>query len=146
MCRYTFNIRPEGFKEDLSGKAGGLMSGKKLLLVDDDQDFAQLLEFDFKKRGYQVVTANNGEEGLAKAASEKPNLIVLDIKMPKMDGYTFVRRLKKDPDTKDVPLIVLTSYEPMKDMFQLEGVTDYFVKSANMENLMKAVEKHLAGS
>ena len=122
------------------------MSGKKLLLVDDDQDFAQLLEFDFKKRGYQVVTANNGEDGLAKAVSEKPSVIVLDIKMPKMDGYTFVRRLKKDPDTKDVPLIVLTSYEPMKDMFQLEGVTDYFVKSANMENLMKAVEKYLAGA
>ena len=122
------------------------MSGKKLLLVDDDQDFAQLLEFDFKKRGYQVVTANNGEEGLVKAVAEKPNLIILDIKMPKMDGYTFVRRLKKEPETKDTPLIVLTSYEPMKDMFQLEGVADYFVKSANMDNLMKAVEKYLAGA
>jgi CheY-like chemotaxis protein len=119
------------------------MAGKKILLVDDDQDFAQLLEFDFKKRGYQVVTANNGEEGLAKAAAEKPNLIILDIKMPKMDGYTFVRRLKKDAETKDVPLVVLTSYEPMKDMFQLEGVSDYFVKSANMDNLMKTVEKYL---
>ena len=119
------------------------MSGKKILLVDDDQDFAQLLEFDLKKRGFQVVTANNGEDGLAKAVSEKPNLIILDIKMPKMDGYTFVRRLKKDPDTKDLPLVVLTSYEPMKDMFQLEGVSDYFVKSANMDNLMKTVEKYL---
>lgn len=121
------------------------MSGKKILLVDDDQDFAQLLEFDFKKRGYNVVTANNGEEGLTKALSEKPNLIILDIKMPKMDGYTFVRRLKKDAETKDVPLVVLTSYEPMKDMFQLEGVSDYFVKSANMDNLMKTVEKYLQG-
>jgi CheY-like chemotaxis protein len=122
------------------------MSGKKILLVDDDQDFAQLLEFDFKKRGYQVVTANNGEDGLSKAVSEKPNLIILDIKMPKMDGYTFVRRLKKDAETKDLPLVVLTSYEPMKDMFQLEGVSDYFVKSANMDNLMKTVEKYLQAS
>lgn len=122
------------------------MSGKKILLVDDDQDFAQLLEFDFKKRGYQVVTANNGEDGLSKAVSEKPNLIILDIKMPKMDGYTFVRRLKKDAETKDLPLVVLTSYEPMKDMFQLEGVSDYFVKSANMDNLIKTVEKHLQAS
>jgi CheY-like chemotaxis protein len=119
------------------------MSGKKILLVDDDQDFAQLLEFDFRKRGFEVVKAHNGEDGLVKAAAEKPNIIILDIKMPKMDGYTFVRRLKKDPDTKNLPLIVLTSYEPMKDMFQLEGVSDYFVKSANMENLMKTVEKYL---
>lgn len=119
------------------------MSGNKILLVDDDQDFLQLLEFDFKKKGYQIVTASNGEDGLAKAASEKPNLIVLDIKMPKMDGYTFVRRLKKDAETKSIPLIVLTSYEPMKDMFQLEGVTDYYVKSANMDGLIKAVEKYV---
>ncbi len=118
------------------------MSGK-ILFVDDDQDFLQLLEFDFKKKGYTVITASNGEEGLEKAASEKPALIILDIKMPKMDGYTFVRRLKKDSDTKDIPLIVLTSYEPMRDMFQLEGVNDYFVKSANMEGLGQAVEKYL---
>ena len=59
------------------------MSGK-ILLVDDDQDFLQLLEFDFKKKGYSVVTASNGEEGLVKAAAENPALIVLDIKMPKM--------------------------------------------------------------
>lgn len=119
------------------------MSGKKILVVDDDADFSQLLQFDLKKNGYEVVAAYNGEEGLEKAASEKPNLIVLDIKMPKMDGYTFVRRLKKDPDMKNTPLIVLTSYEPMKDMFQLEGVNDYFVKSANMEGLLAAIKKNL---
>lgn len=119
------------------------MSGKKILVVDDDADFSQLLQFDLKKNGYDVVAAFNGEEGLEKAGAEKPNLIVLDIKMPKMDGYTFVRRLKKDPDMKNIPLIVLTSYEPMKDMFQLEGVNDYFVKSANMEGLLAAIKKNL---
>ena len=120
--------------------------GQKILLVDDDRDFSQLLEFDLKKKGYQVVLACNGEEGLEKVQAEKPNLIVLEIKMPKMDGYTFVRRLKKDPGTKDIPLIVLTSYEPMKDMFQLEGVTDYFVKSVNVENLLKTIEKNLGAA
>ena len=121
------------------------MSGEKILLVDDDQDFAQLLEFDLRKKGYQVSRASNGEEGLEKVKADNPSLIILDIKMPKMDGYTFVRRLKKEAGTKDIPLIVLTSYEPMKDMFQLEGVTEYFVKSVNMENLLKTVEKSLAG-
>ncbi len=119
------------------------MSGKKILVVDDDADFSQLLQFDLKKNGYTVVGACNGEEGLVKAASEKPDLIVLDIKMPKMDGYTFVRKLKKDLDMKSIPLIVLTSYEPMKDMFQLEGVNDYFVKSANMEGLLTAIKKNI---
>ena len=121
------------------------MSGEKILLVDDDQDFAQLLEFDLRKKGYEVARAGNGEEGLEKVKTENPALVILDIKMPKMDGYTFVRRLKKEPGDKDIPVIVLTSYEPMKDMFQLEGVTDYFVKAANMEGLLKVVEKYLKG-
>ncbi|MSR77990.1 MAG: response regulator [Candidatus Omnitrophica bacterium] len=119
------------------------MSTPKILLVDDDQDFAQLMEFDLKKRGYEVIKAFNGEEGLVRALAENPALIVLDIKMPKMDGYTFVRRLKKDSATKDIPLIVLTSYEPMKDMFQMEGVSDYFVKSATMDKLFKVIKERL---
>ena len=119
------------------------MAGEKILLVDDDRDFSQLLEFDLRKKGYQVVRAFNGEEGLEKMKAEKPGLIILDIKMPKMDGYTFVRRLKKEPESKDIPLVVLTSYEPMKDMFQLEGVSDYFVKSSNMDGLLKTIEKNL---
>lgn len=119
------------------------MAGEKILLVDDDRDFQQLLEFDLKKKGYTVVVAANGEEGLEKVESEKPALVVLDIKMPKMDGYTFVRRLKKAPETKEIPLIVLTSYEPMKDMFQLEGVTEYFVKAVNMEGLLKTIDNYL---
>ena len=112
----------------------------RILLVDDDQDFLQLLEFDLKKRGYDIVMAPNGEAGLEKARTEKPDLIIFDIKMPKMDGYTFVRRLRKDPGMEALPLIVLTSYEPMKDMFQLEGVQDYFVKTMDMESLFKRVE------
>ena len=119
------------------------MAAEKILLVDDDQDFVQLLEFDLKKHGYQVITAANGEEGLEKITSEKPALIVLDIKMPKMDGYTFVRRIKKNAETKNLPVIVLTSYEPMRDMFQLEGVQDYVVKSVNMENLLVCIKKNL---
>lgn len=122
------------------------VANERILIVDDDQDFAQLLEFDLKKQGYEIVLAPDGEEGLAKALSVKPALIILDIKMPKMDGYTFVRRLKKNPETKNLPLVVLTSYEPMKDMFQMEGVTDYFVKSASMEGLFSVIRKRLDAS
>ena len=122
------------------------MAGSRILVVDDDPDLSQLMAFDLKKKGYDVIIANDGEEGLEKAISAKPDLIMLDIKMPKMDGYTFVRRLKKDEATKRIPLIVLTSYEPMKDMFQLEGVNDYFVKSADTSKLLQAVDKFLKPS
>ncbi len=121
------------------------MPAQNVLIVDDDRDFNQLLEFDVKRAGYETVTAFNGEEGLSKAQSERPDLILLDIKMPKMDGYTFVRHLKKEPELKDIPLIVLTSYEPMKEMFKLEGVQDYFVKSADMKGLLDSIKRHLAG-
>lgn len=119
------------------------MAGEKILVIDDDRDFAQLLEYDLKKKGYQTVYAANGEEGLEKTKTEKPALIILDIKMPKMDGYTCVRRLKKDAETKNIPVIVLTSYEPMKDMFQMEGVNDYFVKSTSAKELFPIIEKNL---
>jgi len=122
------------------------MAKHKILIVDDDCDFQQLLEFDLKKQGYEIVTANNGEEGLTQAEATNPDLIILDIKMPKMDGYTFVRMLKKEAKTKNTPLIVLTSYEPMKDMFKLEGVKDYFVKSADITSLLAAIQKQLGES
>lgn len=118
------------------------MAGRKILVVDDDPDFQQLLVFDLKREGYETEIASNGEEGLEKVVVVKPDLIILDIKMPKVDGYTFVRRLKKETDMKEIPIIVLTSYEPMKDMFKMEGVKDYFVKSADMQMLMAAVKKY----
>ncbi len=120
------------------------MANYKILLIDDDPDFKQLLEFDLRKQGYEVVMAGDGEEGLAKARSEKPNVILADIKMPKMDGYTFVRHAKKDPNLSAIPIIVLTSYEPMKDMFQMEGINDYFVKSVDTDKLFETIKKHLS--
>ena len=119
------------------------MAGQKILIVDDNQDFMKLLEVNLTKRGYQVVTAVNGEEGLKKAEIEKPQLILLDIKMPQMDGFTFVRLLKKDEKIQKIPVVVLTGYEPMRDMFKIEGVKDYFLKTDDMKILLQAIEKIL---
>ena len=99
-----------------------------------------------KKRGYEVVSVTNGAEALEQTKAEKPQLIVLDIKMPKMDGYTFVRLLKKDPETQEIPVIILTSYEPMRDIFRIEGINDYFMKSSNMEGLLEAIRRNLKTS
>lgn len=121
--------------------AGGLRD--KILVVDDEPDFLQLLTFDIQKRGYQVIAASNGEEALAKIKVENPHLIICDIKMPKMDGYTFVRILRKDPSTARIPLIVLSAYD-MKDVFEVEGVKHYVVKSSNMAPLFDTISQTLA--
>ncbi|PIQ86742.1 MAG: response regulator [Candidatus Omnitrophica bacterium CG11_big_fil_rev_8_21_14_0_20_45_26] len=119
-------------------------SGKKTVLaIDDDPDFLELLAFRFMKENCEFVTANDGEEGLVKARSIKPDLIMVDIKMPKMDGYQFVKELKKEEDCRQIPVIVLTSYEPMRELFGVEGITDYIVKSSDMTGLWKTLQKYL---
>lgn len=119
------------------------MAGKKILAIDDNVDILKCLRLGLEKQGYQTILANNGEEGLKFAELEKPDLILLDIKMPQMDGYTFVRELKKNPTLKNIPVIVLTGYEPMRDMFQFEGVNGYFLKTDDLKILFEMVEKTL---
>jgi CheY-like chemotaxis protein len=119
------------------------MIGDVILIVDDDEDFSKILGMTLKHRYYQVVRAKNGEDGLQKAEQIHPKLILLDIKMPQMDGLTFVHHLKKNDKIKDIPVIILTGYEPMRDMFQFEGVADYFVKTSDKELLFKTIEKNL---
>lgn len=117
------------------------MTQKRILLVDDEPDLAQLLAYDLKKRGYQVILARDGEEGLAKAQAEKPDLVIFDIKMPKIDGYTFVKSIRKNPSLAGIPLIALTSYD-MKDIFEIEGVKDYFLKAPKMDALFSTVARY----
>lgn len=118
------------------------MSVYKILIVDDEPDLARLLAIALRKKGYETVLAGNGEEGLAKIKSERPHLVIFDIKMPRMDGYTFVRAVRKDAESAAIPLIALTSYD-MKDIFAMEGVNHYFMKAVQMDDLFLALEKLL---
>ena len=115
----------------------------RVLAIDDDVDFLELLRFRFEKENCEYITANDGEEGFAKAKTVSPDLILVDIKMPKMDGYHCVRELRKDESTRQIPLIVLTSFEPMRDLFGMEGIQDYIVKSSDMTMLWATVSKYL---
>ncbi len=120
------------------------MGTKPLVLaIDDDADFLELLRYRFEKEKCEYVTANDGEEGLKKAKAIQPNLILCDIKMPRMDGYMFVRELKGIEATRNIPIIILTSFEPMRDLFGMEGIQDYIVKSSDMSSLWKTVSKYL---
>ncbi len=82
---------------------------KKILAVDDEPSICKLVETALKTHGYEVVVAHNGEEALDKVALEHPDLIVLDIMMPKMDGREVRRRLASNPKTKDIPVIFLSA-------------------------------------
>ncbi len=91
------------------------MRRKRILVVDDEVYVAHILEFSLGMEGYEVVTATSGDEALAKADEEHPDLIVLDILMPKMDGYEVCRRLKADERFADVPVILLTAKHGAED-------------------------------
>ena len=126
-----------GFVEAFERGKG--MAAKKILVIDDDKDFTKLLGFQLESKGYQVVISNEGEEGFQKILDEKPDLVLLDIKMPELDGFTFVRRLKANGLISKIPVMILTGYETMRDLFQFEGVAGYFVKGDNMGALIKSM-------
>jgi CheY-like chemotaxis protein len=115
------------------------MAVKKILVIDDDEDYTKMLGLQLESTGYEVVVSNDGEEGFEKALTEKPNLILLDIKMPAMDGFTFVRRLKTNEAVKKIPVVILTGYEGMRDLFRFEGIAGYFVKGSNKAVLLKSI-------
>lgn len=107
-------------------------AAKTILLVDDDPLIIRMYQNKFAKEGYKIVLAFNGEEALLRARQDKPDLILLDLMMPKMNGVETLRRLKKDSETKAIPVIVLTNLEDKKDDVEAAkkiGALDFLVKA-----------------
>ena len=115
---------------------------KKILIVDDDAATLQLLHSFLTEKGFEIETCVDGIEGLEKAKVWGPALILLDVMMPRMDGYGFVREIKKDAKLRNVPIIVLTAREMMRDVFLQEGIKDYVVKPYDPEELYKILLKY----
>lgn len=115
---------------------------KKILIVDDEKNIVNIIAFNLKKEGYTVVTASDGEEGVAKAFSEDPDLILLDIMMPKMDGYEACRKIR---EKKHTPIIMLTARaEEIDKVLGLElGADDYVTKPFGVRELMARVKANL---
>ncbi|MDH3215208.1 MAG: response regulator [Candidatus Krumholzibacteria bacterium] len=119
------------------------MQKGKILVVDDEVYILHILEFSLGAEGFQVITANNGELAIEKARREKPDLIVLDIMMPVLDGYETLKRLKSDSETKDMPVILLTAKGRDVDKrlgFEV-GATDYIVKPFSPSRLIERIEE-----
>jgi two-component system, OmpR family, alkaline phosphatase synthesis response regulator PhoP len=92
----------------------------QILVVDDEKDVIELLRFVLEKDGHKVFAAEDGSEGYAAAVAKVPDLIILDIMMPGMDGYTLATKLKSDQATRKIPIVILTAKGQMKEVFQAE--------------------------
>ncbi len=116
---------------------------KKILIIDDEQDFVDMLKMRLEANGYEVVTADDGVTGLQRWKEKNPDIILLDIMMPQLGGYSFVQDSKTTPGLKQVPIIVLTAKPGMEDIFEMEGVHDYLVKPCEDKDLLDKIRKHI---
>lgn len=114
---------------------------KKVLVADDEQQLALALKIRLQSRGYDVQMASNGRQVLELAESAQPDLIILDVVMPTMDGYSCLRELNHRFGRGKIPVIVLTARDRMKDLFELEGIADYVVKPFDHEDLLIRIDR-----
>jgi len=121
------------------------MSKKRILVVDDEVDLVETVRFSLELEGYDVLVADNGEEALNQARKENPDLILLDLMLPKLDGYKVCRLLKFDERYKHIPILMLTAKIQEKDKAtgMETGANEYITKPFEMDELMKKVKGYL---
>jgi len=121
------------------------VSKQTILVVDDERDLLDLIEYNLKKEGFKVLKAENGEEGISKAKEHKPDLILLDIMMPKMDGLEAVEIMRKDDELKKTPIIFLTARSDEKT--EIDGLNkggdDYITKPISTTKLVSRIKAAL---
>jgi CheY-like chemotaxis protein len=116
----------------------------KILVVDDEKDVVELLKFLLEKDGYQVLTAFNGKEALAMVQQTRPDLILLDVMMPEMDGYTVQTQLLDNPNTRSIPIIILTAKGQLRDVFAMSAnVKAYMEKPFDPKTLRLKIQESI---
>jgi len=118
----------------------------RVLVVDDDPVIQNLLRVNFEMEGYDVIVASDGVEGLERARNDEPDVVVLDVMMPRMDGLTVARHLKADPETAGIPILLLSAKAQAADLAAGEesGADDYLTKPFDPVNLLDRVAALLA--
>ncbi len=120
--------------------------GKKILIADDEEETRSLIKFVLKKENFQVAEANDGQDALRKISEESPDLIILDIMMPRLDGRAVLLQLKGDEKTKNIPVIVSSGKEKMREFFRVNPdiePEDYLEKPFRIKMLLEKVKKLL---
>src|SRR3990170_3318351 len=121
------------------------MKMKKILIVDDEADLVETIRFPLEMEGYQVLVSFNGEDALNKARKETPDLILLDLMLPKLDGYKVCRLLKFDERYKHIPILMLTAKTQEKDKIlgKETGADEYITKPFDMDDLVEKIRAYL---
>ncbi len=128
------------------------MAGQKILIVDDDLDFCEATKLILESKGYKVNLAHDGKEGLEKVRSEEPDLVILDVMMPEMNGYDVCVIMKADSGLSGIPVILLTAVNQemfktsfTKEMGLMTEADDYIAKPVEPKDLVEAIEALLKG-
>ena len=121
------------------------MNSKKILIVDDEVDLVETVRFPLEMEGYHVLVSYNGEDALNQARKENPDLILLDLMLPKLDGYKVCQLLKSDDRYKHIPILMLTAKSQEKDMVlgMETGANEYITKPFDIRDLLKKVKVYL---
>ena len=117
----------------------------KILYVEDNEDNVYMLSRRLKRKGFEIVVAVDGEQGVEMASSEKPDLILMDLSLPKMDGWTATKRIKSNNDLKSIPIIALSAHamEEHKQRAIESGCNDYDTKPVDIDRLLSKISAQL---
>jgi DNA-binding response OmpR family regulator len=115
----------------------------KILILDDEKDLVDTLALMLRARDYVVILAFDGQEGIDKAKTERPNLILLDVMMPGIDGFNVCLKLKADKDTKNIPIVIISAGSERDSVIKCHGlgVSDFIVKPFNLPTLLGKLSK-----
>lgn len=116
---------------------------KKILVVDDEEDFLSLVKYALEDRGFEVITSTDAIDAGIRISKELPAVILMDIKMPGINGYQACEAIKRNPITKDIPIIVVSALSDESDMRKARniGIVDYFSKPVNIEKLIHRINE-----
>ncbi len=115
---------------------------KKVLIIDDEPEMLKMISYALEKAGFKTATCDSGKQALAAISSHKPDLLILDVMLPGIDGYSLGQQIAGNPETKGIPVIVLTALEPSKPLFQkFSQVVAFMTKPCNIDELVSQVQK-----
>lgn len=134
------------FRDRPSERRQELLLLKKILIVDDEVHLVKILEFTLQHAGYEVISCGNGTDAVEKVVSERPDLVILDLMLPGLDGYEVCRRIKNDHELRGIPVIMLSARDYREEGLEHSLPADAFMrKPFNTDNLIKTIERLTGG-